>query len=92
MVLLLLSLNANAEVIAEVINNGGGTISLTNVPCKSINGTSIAYSYVSNGKSLLGCWTIEGTRVFIKWDDGDLRSYDAGAFTLKKKTSIGQWL
>jgi hypothetical protein len=82
--LLLLSLSANAEVIAEAINNGGGTIALTNVPCKSIANTSIAYSYIKNGQSLLGCWTLEGDRVFIQWNDGDLRSYNAGTFVVKK--------
>lgn len=82
--LLLLSLNVSAEVIAEMLNQGGGTIALTNLPCKSVAGTSVAYSYIKSGQSLLGCWTIEGDRVFIKWDDGDLRSYNAGAFVVKK--------
>jgi hypothetical protein len=60
--------------------------------CKTKNGTFIAYSYLQNGKSIMGCWTTDNTdRVFIEWSDGDIRSYPIGMFTLKKKSS-GKYL
>lgn len=79
--LLILSLNASAGVIAEVINRGGGSIVLTDMKCTTIKDTFVAYSYLSNGKSLLGCWSGDGNRVFIKWSDGDLTSYPVDVFS-----------
>jgi len=78
--LLTLSLNASAAVVAETVNQGGGTIALTDVKCTRIQNTFIAYTYISNGQSLLGCWTSEGNRIFIHWNDGDLRSYPLEGF------------
>ena len=74
-VLLTLSLNASAAVVAEMVNQGGGTIALTDAKCTKVQNTYVAYSYISSGQSLLGCWTSEGNRVFILWNDNDLRSY-----------------
>jgi hypothetical protein len=86
MVLLLLSLNAHAKgVIAEVINDSGGSIALTDMKCTTIAGTFIAYSYAKNGQSILGCWSSDDTRVFVRWSDGDLRSYPIELFNLKQK-------
>ena len=78
--LLILSLNVNAAVVAEAVNAGGGSVVLTDLKCTSIQNTLIAYTYISNGKSLMGCWTSEGNRVFIQWNDGDLRSYPIDMF------------
>ena len=75
-----MSLNASAAVVAEAGNDGGGRIALTDVKCTSIQNTLIAYSYISNGKSLMGCWTSESDRIFIQWNDGDLRSYPMSIF------------
>ncbi len=80
MALLTLSLNVNAAVVAEAVNAGGGSIALTDVKCTSIPNTFIAYTYISNGKSLIGCWAAESGRVFIQWNDGDLRSYPLDMF------------
>jgi hypothetical protein len=91
--LLLLSLNVSAAgVIAEAQNQGGGAIALLDMECKTKNGTFIAYSYLSNGKSIMGCWTTDNTdRVFIEWSDGDIRSYPISMFTMKKKSN-GKYL
>jgi hypothetical protein len=78
--LLTLSLNVNAAVVAEAVNAGGGSIALTDLKCTSIQNTFIAYTYISNGKSLMGCWTSESNRIFIQWNDGDLRSYPIDMF------------
>lgn len=84
--MLLLSLNVSAAgVIAEVINDGGGSIALTDIKCTTIAGTFVAYSYIKNGQSMLGCWSSDDTRVFVRWSDGDLRSYPIEVFHLKKQ-------
>ena len=80
MALLTLSLSVNATVVAEAVNQGGGSIALTDLKCTTIQNTFIAYTYISNGKSLMGCWTSESNRVFIQWNDGDLRSYPIDMF------------
>lgn len=93
-VLLLLSLSVHASgVIAEVQNNGGGSIALLDMECKTAPGTFVAYTYLKGGQSLLGCWTTDSSdRVFIQWSDGDLRSYPIGMFNLKKKLINGKWI
>lgn len=75
-----LSLSVNAAVVAETVNAGGGAIALTDNKCTRIQNSFVAYTYVSSGQSLLGCWTSEGNRVFIQWNDGDLRSYPLDMF------------
>ena len=80
-VLSILSLNANAGVIAETINKGGGSIVLTDMKCTTIKDTYVAYSYLADGRSILGCWSGDGSRVFVKWSDGDLTSYPIGIFS-----------
>ena len=83
--LLILSLNVSvAGVVAEVVNQGGGSIALTDIKCKNTPNTFIAYTYISNGKSLLGCWAADDYRVFVRWDDGDVRSYPLDSFSLPK--------
>ena len=81
--LLVLSLNANAEVIAEMNNQGGGKIVLTSTTCPSSN-LYIAYSYTQTGHTIMGCWTTSGDRVMVDWS-GDIRSYPANAFNVKRK-------
>lgn len=81
--LLALSLNVNAEVIAEMPNKGGGKIVLTDTTCPNSN-LWISYSYTQSGHTFMGCWTTSGDRVMIDWS-GDIRSYPADAFTVKRK-------
>ena len=86
MVLLLLSLNVHAkEIVAEIVNDGGGSIALTDIKCTKIAGTFVVYSYIKSGHSMLGCWSYDDTRVFVRWSDGDLRSYPIELFNLKPK-------
>ena len=85
-VLLLLSINVSAAgVIAEVVNEGGGSIALTDIKCTTIPNTFVAYSYVPSGQSILGCWASDDSRVFVRWSDGEIRSYSIEVFKLKKK-------
>jgi hypothetical protein len=81
--LLVLSLNANAEVIASMNNQGGGKIVLTSTTCPSSN-LYVAYSYTQSGHTIMGCWTTSGDRVMVDWS-GDIRSYPANAFVVTPK-------
>jgi len=91
--LLLLSLNASAAgIIAEMPNQGGGNISLTDIKCTTIKDTFIAYSNLANGKSILGCWASDEDNVFVRWSDGDIRQYPVEAFMMKKRYVNGKWI
>jgi hypothetical protein len=79
-----LSLNASAEVVASMNNQGGGKIVLTASQCPNYPNLYVAYSYVDNGKTIMGCWTTSDSLVMIDWS-GDIRSYPANAFTIKPK-------
>jgi len=93
MALLLLSLNANANgIIAEMPNQGGGNISLTDIKCTTIEDTFIAYSNLPNGRSILGCWASDENNVFVRWSDGDIRQYAIEGFTMKKRLVNGKWI
>jgi hypothetical protein len=72
-------------------NQGGGHISLTDIECTTIKNTFVAYSNLSNGKSILGCWASDEDNVFVRWSDGDIKAYPVGNFTVKKKSN-GQWM
>lgn len=81
MVLSILSLNASAEILAEMPNEGGGKIVLLDKDCTTKN-TWVAYSYLASGHSIIGCWAAAGDRIFIDWGKNDIRSYSAAGFTL----------
>jgi len=92
-VLLLLSLNASAAgVIAEAPNQGGGSISLTDIKCTTTENSFIAYSNLANGKSILGCWASDDDNVFVRWSDGEIRQYPVAKFTMKKRYVNGKWI
>ena len=69
-----LSLSANAKTIAELPNKGGGKIILTDNNCRT-KGYKLAYTQMDGASTLLGCWTSDNSFVHILWYDNDLRSY-----------------
>ena len=73
-------------------NQGGGNISLTDIVCTTSKNAFVAYSNLANGKAMLGCWASDDDNVFIKWSDGDLRSYPINNFQMKQKTNGKNWL
>jgi len=73
-------------------NQAGGSIALTDIKCTTVKDTFVAYANHSNGKSLLGCWASDEDNVFIRWSDGDIRSYPVEGFNMKKKLVQGQWI
>ena len=91
--LLLLSLNVHASgIIAEMPNQGGGNISLTDIKCTTIKDTFIAYANSSSGRSILGCWASDEDYVLVRWSDGDIRQYLIESFTIKKRLIGGKWI
>ena len=76
LILILMSLitSAEAKVIAESNNKGGGKIVLTDEACRQ-KGYKLAYTQMSGYSTLLGCWSSDDSFVHIMWYDNDLRSY-----------------
>jgi hypothetical protein len=66
-------------------NQGGGQIVLTSGICPNYANLFVAYTYVDDGRTIMGCWTTSDGRVMIDWG-GDIRSYPATAFTIKPKS------
>lgn len=75
-------------ILATSPNQGGGRIALTDEPCTDT--TFIAISFVDNGDTISGCWLAQQELVFVKWDDGTLKTYPADSFTLTKEAQGGR--
>jgi hypothetical protein len=65
---------------------------LTDIKCTTIKDTFIAYSNLSSGGAVLGCWAADDDNVFIRWSDGDIRQYPSNSFTIKKNKANRGWL
>lgn len=74
LIALFLPIIGNAKAVAELRNNGGGKIVLTDEFCNDRR-FKLAYSQMNNASTLLGCWAMDNSFVHIRWYDGDLRSY-----------------
>lgn len=83
-VLMVITLNAQAKVIAEMYNKGGGKIVITNDLCND-NTNFLAYTTSGSIGTLVGCWNYDDSFVHIRWYDGDLRSYPMELWVVKKK-------
>jgi hypothetical protein len=90
-VLLCLPLLAVAEPIAQADNDGGGKIVLTNDACivkgKHYENLYVIYSVLSGGRSIDGCYGLEGDTVVAIWEDCTKYRYPVSIFTLIKKKS-----
>lgn len=82
LIAMLFSLNAEAKVIAESANKGGGKIVLTDEYCND-GSHKLAYSQMSGYPTLMGCWATDESFVHVRWYDGDLRSYPYSNWVLK---------
>lgn len=84
--LLAVSINVQAEAIAQAQNEGGGFIVLTNEVCKAGNKTfpelRRVYSYTGSGLTQEGCFALEDETVVVVWETGTKRRYHASGFTL----------
>lgn len=80
---------AQADVIMETANKGGGKIVLTDEYCNDSR-FRIAYTMTPETETVFGCWTADDSFIHIKWDGGRLRSYDYSGWIVKKnkKTNL----
>ena len=81
---------AHGATVATAGNKGGGTLVLTDVPCKGEKDLRVAYSTIpDNNKTMLGCWTLDDNFIFIPWDDGEVRHYSFDIWDIKTKKKGG---
>lgn len=87
--LLMLAVPARAATIAEVINERGGKLVLTDQPSKHCAKDSLlAYTSGEKGEdAIFGCWTLDDpekpSTVFIMWlDDRKVYTYPATMFVV----------
>ena len=85
-----------AETIANMNNQGGGKIVLTDEVCKHKGKTyaklNRAYNYTTEGYGSEGCFYVEDETVVILWDvngEPTKRRYPAENFTITKKKAKG---
>ena len=69
-------------VFATMTNNAGGKIVLTDMQGPCSEGQNVAIAYTSNGTTFKGCWTYADGLVFIKYDEGIMRTHEVEGFTL----------
>jgi uncharacterized protein YxeA len=89
---MLLPAYAGAEAIANMPNEGGGMIVLTDDQCKHegkvYKGINRIYSYTAQGYNSEGCYGIEDDTVVAVWTSGNKMRYPISSFTLIKQKSI----
>lgn len=83
--LLLAATAAHAGTVATASNKNGGIIVLSDVKCQGERDLFVAYSTVENSRTLMGCWTMDDNFIFIRWNDGDVRTYPFEIWDIKTK-------
>ena len=73
---------AEAKIIAETYNQGGGKIVITDEKCRDKTNL-LAYAVTPSTSTLLGCWVHDENYIHIKWYDNDLRSYPMELWQMK---------
>ncbi len=85
--LLMIPAMSKAEALFETNNKGGGKIVLTDEMC-SDGKHRLAYATHPDIETTMGCWAADNSNIHIKWDGGQLRSYDySGWRDLRKNKS-----
>lgn len=83
--------HANASgILAYAPNNSGGTIQISDEPCKSGDGKLALIINASGEPVLGGCWQWIEPNIAVTWNTGDVRMYtaDAWTFTDYAKTQV----
>ena len=81
---LLLIGSAQAGTVAAMKNNAGGVIVLTDLKCDKTS--MVVYANTDKGKTAFGCWFVDENFVFIRWSDGEVRTYPFSDWTFKAKS------
>lgn len=86
---LIVSQYSKAEAIAQMPNEGGGYIVLTDDLCKHdgkiYKPLNRMYSYTQQGYSNEGCYAVEDETVVAVWKTGNKMRYPLSSFSLFKK-------
>jgi hypothetical protein len=86
---LIVSQYSKAEAIAQMPNEGGGYIVLTDDVCKHegkvYKGLNRFYSYTQQGYNNEGCYAVEDQTVVAIWKTGTKMRYAISAFSLINK-------
>lgn len=77
--------DARAEAIAQIPNKSNGSIILYNTKGACLNNQKTAIARSESGSTLFGCWFYYEELVWVRWSDGDIRTYDVNAFTSMRK-------
>lgn len=81
--------HSKAEAIAQMPNEGGGYIVLTDDVCKHegkvYKGLNRMYSYTQQGYNSEGCYAVEDETVVAVWKSGNKMRYALSSFSLVKK-------
>jgi hypothetical protein len=82
MIALLLSAPAVAKDLAYITNEAGGKIVINTTSChnKSQQGMMIVYGTARGGRTITGCWMLNGDNVIVLWDSGGLYTYPVEDF------------
>ena len=81
---------AHAGTVATSTNDAGGMMVLSDVKCNGERDLFVAYSTIpSSSKTLMGCWTMDDNFIFIRWNDGDIRTYPFSMWDIKTKKKKG---
>lgn len=76
--------DARADVFATTPNKNNGEIILYDTPGSCTKGQLMMISRGGNGTTLFGCWLIAEGFVFVRYSDGDVRTYPVEGFVLGK--------
>ncbi len=68
-------------------NQAGGEIVITDRKCPDQPKLLEAYTHLSTGKYLAGCWAVVDDAVHVVWKDGDRSVYPIQAFKQKAVTN-----
>lgn len=86
----LLAFNAHAEVFAVSKTTAGGEIKLTTLTCATNEHKRFMYVTTPSGEVFKGCWVLLDTDIYVVFDDGMERMYNARGFTLRKPLKEGK--
>jgi len=88
--LLITASSSHALIIAEMFNNTGGKIVITDEACNLGGTAKLAYATIPKGRTDLGCWVYDEEYIHIKWQEGNrLMSYPLLDWTIKVKNKNG---
>ena len=79
-----LAFNAQSEVFAVSKTTAGGEIKLTTLTCANNEHKRFMYVTTPTGEVFKGCWVLLDTDIYVVFDDGMERMYDARRFTIRK--------